>query len=45
MAKTLDVVCIEPMMAPVAALSTGEELALLAPGGAASASFRIRVTG
>jgi galactose mutarotase-like enzyme len=39
----LDVVCLEPMMAPVAALSTGDELPLLAPGGTASAAFRMTV--
>ena len=39
----LDVVCLEPMMAPVAALSTGDELPLCAPGATASAGFRIRV--
>lgn len=39
----LDVVCLEPMMAPVAALSTGEDLETSAPGDRASASFAIRV--
>jgi aldose 1-epimerase len=41
---TLDVVCLEPMMAPVAALSTGEELQLAQPGERVSATFRLRVT-
>jgi galactose mutarotase-like enzyme len=41
----LDVVCLEPMMTPVAALSTGEELPLIGPGASASASFRIGVRG
>jgi aldose 1-epimerase len=41
---SLDVVCIEPMMAPVAALSTGDDLRLVAPGASASATFRIEVT-
>jgi aldose 1-epimerase len=40
----LDVVCLEPMMAPVAALSTGEELEVAQPGERASATFRVRVT-
>jgi len=40
----LDVACLEPMMAPVAALSTGEELATVQPGERASAAFRVRVT-
>jgi galactose mutarotase-like enzyme len=40
----LDVVCVEPMMAPVAALSTGEDLELAQPGERASATFRVRVT-
>ena len=40
----LDVCCIEPMMAPVAALSTGDDLPLVAPGERASAAFRLRVT-
>jgi galactose mutarotase-like enzyme len=39
----LDVVCLEPMMAPIAALSTGDELPLLAPGATVSAVFRIVV--
>jgi aldose 1-epimerase len=41
---TLDVACLEPMMAPVAALSTGDELALAQPGEPVSATFRVRVT-
>jgi aldose 1-epimerase len=41
---TLDVVCLEPMMAPVAALSTGEDLELAHPGQRVSAMFRVRVT-
>ena len=40
----LDVVCLEPMMAPVAALSTGEGLRIAAPGERAAATFRVRVT-
>jgi aldose 1-epimerase len=39
---TLDTVCLEPMMAPVAALSTGEDLLLA--GEPVSARFRMRVT-
>jgi len=39
---TLDTVCLEPMMAPVAALSNGEDLLLA--GEPASATFRVRVT-
>ena len=42
--SALDVACLEPMMAPVAALSTGEELATVQPGERASAAFRVRVT-
>jgi aldose 1-epimerase len=41
---TLDVACVEPMMAPVAALSTGEDLQLAYPDERASATFRVRVT-
>jgi aldose 1-epimerase len=41
---TLDVVCLEPMMAPVAALSTGEDLEVAQPGQRVSATFRLRVT-
>jgi aldose 1-epimerase len=41
---TLDVACLEPMMAPVAALSTGESLELAYPGEPVSARFRVRVT-
>jgi aldose 1-epimerase len=41
---TLDVACPEPMMAPVAALSTGEELELAQPGERVSARLRVRVT-
>ena len=40
----LDVACLEPMMAPVAALSTGEDLELAQPGERVSAAFRVRVT-
>ena len=40
----LDTACLEPMMAPVAALSTGEDLELAQPGERASAAFRVRVT-
>jgi aldose 1-epimerase len=40
---TLDVVCLEPMMAPVAALSTGDGLRIAQPGERASATFRVRV--
>jgi aldose 1-epimerase len=39
---TLDTACLEPMMAPVAALSTGEDLLLA--GEPVSATFRVRVT-
>ena len=38
----LDVVCLEPMMAPVAALSTGEDLEL-APRASGPPAFRLRV--
>src|SRR5215218_5498496 len=41
---TLDVACLEPMMAPVAALSTGDDLAAVPPGERAAATFRMRVT-
>jgi aldose 1-epimerase len=41
---TLDVVCPEPMMAPVAALSTGDELPIAEPGERMSGIFRVRVT-
>jgi aldose 1-epimerase len=40
---SLDTACLEPMMAPVAALSTGEELPLAQPGESVSATFRVRV--
>jgi hypothetical protein len=40
----LDVVSCEPMMAPVAALSTGEDLEVVQPGERASATFRVRVS-
>jgi aldose 1-epimerase len=40
----LDVACLEPMMAPVAALSTGEELEVVQPGERVRAAFRVRVT-
>jgi galactose mutarotase-like enzyme len=42
--SVLDVACLEPMMAPVAALSTGEHLDVANPGERASATFRVRVT-
>ncbi len=41
--STLDVVCIEPMMAPVAALSTGKELQYAEPGERAEAVYRVSV--
>ena len=41
---TMEVACLEPMMAPIAALSTGEGLELAQPGQRVSGSFRIRVT-
>ena len=41
---TLDVACLEPMMAAVAALSSGEDLELAQPGEPVSATFRVRVT-
>jgi aldose 1-epimerase len=40
---TLDVVCLEPMMAPVAALSTGKGLRCAAPGETMTGVFRVRV--
>jgi aldose 1-epimerase len=40
----LDVACLEPMMAPVAALSTGDELECAQPGERVSARFRVRVS-
>ena len=40
----LDVACLEPMMAPVAALSDGEELMLARDGEPVRATFRLRVT-
>jgi galactose mutarotase-like enzyme len=40
----LDTVALEPMMAPVAALSTGEELEVAHPGERVSATFRVRVS-
>jgi galactose mutarotase-like enzyme len=40
----LEVTCLEPMMAPVAALASGDDLALVQPGERASATFRVRVT-
>ena len=40
----LDAACLEPMMAPVAALSTGEQPELAQPGERVSATFRVRVT-
>jgi aldose 1-epimerase len=41
---TMEVTCLEPMMAPIAALSTGEGLELAQPGQRMSGSFAIRVT-
>ena len=41
---SLDTACLEPMMAPVAALCTGEDLELAQPGEQVSATFRVRVT-
>jgi aldose 1-epimerase len=41
---TLDTVSLEPMMAPVAALSTGEGLPLAQPGERVTGTFRVRVT-
>jgi galactose mutarotase-like enzyme len=41
----LDVCCLEPMTAPVAALSDGAGLRLAAPGEAFTAGFAIRVSG
>jgi aldose 1-epimerase len=41
---TLDTVSLEPMMAPVAALSTGEGLPLAQPGERVAGTFRVRVT-
>src|SRR5436190_5181192 len=38
-----DVICFEPMTAPVAALSTGRELRWVAPGETQSATFAVRV--
>jgi aldose 1-epimerase len=40
----LDAVSLEPMMAPVAALSTGDDLELVQPGERVRAAFRVRVT-
>jgi galactose mutarotase-like enzyme len=40
----LEIACMEPMMARVAALSTGDELELAQPGEPAGATFRVRVT-
>jgi aldose 1-epimerase len=42
--KELDVACLEPMMAPVAALSTGDDLQFAPRGERAGATFRVRVT-
>ncbi len=42
--SALDVACLEPMMAPVAALSTGDDLEVAQPAERASAIFRVRVT-
>ena len=42
--SALDVACLEPVMAPVAALSTGEDLEVVQPGERASATFRVRVS-
>jgi len=40
----LDVACLEPMMAPIAALCTGDGLECAQPGQRVSATFRVRVT-
>ena len=40
----LDVACLEPMMAPVAALSTGDDLQFAQRGERAGATFRVRAT-
>ena len=40
----LDTVCLEPMMAPIAALSTGDDLVCAEPGERVSGVFRVRVT-
>ena len=40
----LDVCAIEPMTAPVAALSTGDDLGLAEPGAPVRATYRVRVT-
>ena len=42
--KGLAITCLEPMMAPVAALSTGDDLELTQQHDRASATFRVRVT-
>jgi aldose 1-epimerase len=42
--EALDVVSLEPMMAPVAALSTGDDLRVAQPGERVGATFRVRVT-
>jgi aldose 1-epimerase len=41
---SLDVACLEPMMAPVAALGTGDDLEVAQPGERVSATFRVRVS-
>ena len=41
---SLDVVCLEPMMAQVAALSTGDDLEIAAPRERVAGVFRMRVT-
>jgi aldose 1-epimerase len=41
---SLDTACLEPMMAPVAALSTGEDVEMAQPGEPVGATFRVRVT-
>jgi aldose 1-epimerase len=42
--EELDVACLEPMMAPIAALSTGDDLQFAPRGERAGATFRVRVT-
>jgi galactose mutarotase-like enzyme len=42
--EEIDVACLEPMMAPVAALSTGDDLQFAQRGERAGATFRVRVT-
>jgi galactose mutarotase-like enzyme len=42
--EALDTACLEPMMAPIAALSDGEDLEIAQPGERVSATFRVRVS-